>query len=95
MSVWRGTYNQEQHEPLIEFEFEKAHCNRCGAECSQERQCRCCMDSTIEALRAQVQAVREVGPKDPTRPGGLGVYYRLGWNDALRAILTALDGGDA
>jgi len=59
MSVWRGTYNQEQHEPLFEFEFGKAHCNRCGAECSQERQCRCCMDSTIEALRAQVQAVRE------------------------------------
>jgi hypothetical protein len=94
MSVWRGTYNQEEHEPLFEFEFGKAHCNRCGAECSQERQCRCCMDSTIEALRAQVQAVREFcAATNPIR-GELHMAALHGWDTAMEMVLQLLESGE-
>ena len=41
---------------------------------------------------AAIQRVREIPEKDKYRPGGLGVEYRLGWNDALRHVLRALDG---
>ena len=43
-------------------------------------------------LEAAIARVREIPEKDPYRPGGLGVEYRLGWNDALRHVLRALDG---
>ena len=45
-----------------------------------------------ERAEAAIQRVREIPEKDKYRPGGLGVEYRLGWNDALRHVLRALEG---
>jgi len=49
------------------------------------------MHRLIEA-EAAIKKARAVPPKDPYRPGSLGVHYRLGYNDALRDVLRALDG---
>ena len=49
------------------------------------------MHRLIEA-EAAIEKARAVPPKDPYRPGSLGVHYRLGYNDALRDVLRALDG---
>ena len=47
---------------------------------------------SAEKAEAAIARVREIPEKDPYRPGGLGVKYRLGWNDALRHVLRALEG---
>lgn len=89
-----GLHNPERH--FSAFGNGTTLCDECGdAICVRSNPCRCCLAAEVEALRAQVQAVRDVSAKDTSRPGGLGVYYRLGWNDALRAVTRALNGGEA
>lgn len=50
------------------------------------------MHRLIEA-EAAIKKARAVPPKDPYRPGSPRVHYRLGYNDALRDVLRAIDGG--
>jgi hypothetical protein len=68
-------------------------CDACWGVCLPQWRCRCCLTTEIEALRAQVRAVREfcadsyVGP-----PTEYGRGFEYGYNDAISLVLRALDG---
>ena len=56
------------------------YCESCGV-CDEGWRCRCCLAAEVEALRAQVQAVREAC--EPFGPMGSIAVWR---------VLRALDG---
>ena len=78
-----GLHNHDRH-----F-YSPGYGDRCGKcwYCSPETPCYCCLQAEVEALRAQVQRVREA------------VAYAERNYDApivtIGAIKIALDGGDA
>ena len=63
-------------------------CDWCG-DCAEDQPCRCCLAAEVDALRAQVQAVRDVAD----RWGGLEPFENA--DIAAIGIYRALDGGDA
>jgi len=78
---WMGLHNHDRH-----F-YSPGYGDRCGKcwYCSPETPCYCCLQAEVEALRAQVQRVREAC--EPFGPMGSIAVWR---------ILRALDGdGDA
>ena len=55
---WRGLHNEDQHEYPSDS---GAYCRTCaGVVCWEDTPCYCCLAAEVEALRAQVQAVREL-----------------------------------
>lgn len=71
-----------------------ARCTGCHDYCTQTDFCKCCLRAEIDALRAQVQAVRELCEPRP-RPGH---NPNVEWYPQVTAeqVLRALDGdGDA
>ena len=74
---WMGLHNHDRH-----F-YSPGYGDRCGKcwYCSPETPCYCCLQAEVEALRAQVQRVREAC--EPFGPMGSIAVWR---------ILRALDG---
>ena len=83
---WMGLHNHDRH-----F-YSPGYGDRCGKcwYCSPETPCYCCLQAEVEALRAQVQRVREL--RDRFRDHEKWASYRN-----VETLLTrALDGdGDA
>jgi hypothetical protein len=66
-------------------------CTDCGTDCTVDRPCRCCLAAEVEALRAQVQRVRDVCKThhmDDSYPKRRKVVF-------LDRVLRALDGENA
>jgi hypothetical protein len=74
---WMGLHNHDRH-----F-YSPGYGDRCGKcwYCSPETPCYCCLQAEVEALRAQVQRVREAC--EPFGPMGSIAVWR---------VLRALDG---
>ena len=77
MSEQRGLRNPDTHGTTSDGE---PYCESCGV-CDEGWRCRCCLAAEVEALRAQVQRVREAC--EPFGPMGSIAVWR---------ILRALDG---
>ncbi len=99
--AWRGLHNRALH--VVGRVTGTRVCLRCsdlsasGAwECQPNDQCPCCLATEVEALRAQVQRVREVSTsRMPATPPGMDTgSYRFGGATLMSQVLTALDGGD-
>lgn len=58
MSAWMGLHHPERHRVTAIDGY--AECNICGTGCAIDGACRCCLAAEVEALRAQVQRVREL-----------------------------------
>ena len=86
MSEQRGLRNPDTHGTTSDGE---PYCESCGV-CDEGWRCRCCLAAEVEALRAQVQRVREL--RDRFRDHEKWASYRN-----VETLLTrALDGdGDA
>ena len=78
---WLGLHNPERHEAGYD-EPQAAKCDD-GDWCTPLRPCYCCMDAEVQALRAQVQAVRDVLADYVPFPDSLTME-----------VLRALDGDD-
>lgn len=94
VSEWRGLHNHEQHEYPSDS---GAYCRTCaGVLCWRDTPCRCCLAAENEALRAQVQRVRELANANAVRRAEDGDTYRQGYHDGVsdtaNDILRALDG---
>lgn len=60
MSEWYGLHNPKRHTPDVPAWYGQTACWECpDAPCSPEYPCRCCLAAEVEALRAQVQRVRD------------------------------------
>jgi len=77
MSEQRGLRNPDTHGTTSDGE---PYCESCGV-CDEGWRCRCCLAAEVEALRAQVQRVREAC--EPFGPMGSIAVWR---------VLRALDG---
>ena len=94
MSEWKGLHNPERHTEMPLGIYGCWHCARNGdphEDCTPEWPCYCCLAAEVEALRAHVQAVREVCKThhlDDSYPNRRKVVF-------LDRILRALDGGEA
>ena len=77
MSEQRGLRNPDTHGTTSDGE---PYCESCGV-CDEGWRCRCCLAAEVEALRAQVQRVRE--ECEPFGPMGSIAVWR---------VLRALDG---
>ncbi len=83
---WMGLHNHDRH-----F-YSPGYGDRCGKcwYCSPETPCYCCLQAEVEALRARVQAVRDVC--------NVAVHVNdhpdvaVGWLEATASVLRALDG---
>ncbi len=71
----------------------------CGESCTANRPCHCCLAAEVEALRAQVQAVRDVlsGAYINMTPPQIttNVYGDAGLVIAVTDVEYALEGDDA
>jgi hypothetical protein len=92
---WMGLHNHDRH-----F-YSPGYGDRCGKcwYCSPETPCYCCLQAEVEALRAQVQRVREEVNGDQPIPRASDdldnvAAYCAGYVDALRRVRRALDGAD-
>jgi hypothetical protein len=90
---WMGLHNHDRH-----F-YSPGYGDRCGKcwYCSPETPCYCCLQAEVEALRAQVQRVREEVNGDQPIPRASDdldnvAAYCAGYVDALRRVRRALDG---
>jgi hypothetical protein len=86
MSEQRGLHNPDTHGTTSDGE---PYCESCGV-CDEGWRCRCCLQAEVEALRAQVQRVRDVCKTyhlDDSYPNRRKVVF-------LDRILRALDGDD-
>ena len=95
MSEWRGLHNPERHDEMPLGIYGCWYCARNGdphEDCTAEYPCYCCLAAEVEALRAQVQRVREVCDDAPLawqeEPGDEPVACVY-----VPSILEALDGG--
>ena len=69
------------------------YCESCGV-CDEGWRCRCCLAAEVEALRAQVQAVREFcAATNPIR-GELHMAALHGWDTAMEMVLQLLESGE-
>jgi hypothetical protein len=89
---WMGLHNHDRH-----F-YSPGYGDRCGKcwYCSPETPCYCCLQAEVEALRAQVQRVREEVNGDQPIPRASDdldnvAAYCAGYVDALRRVRRALD----
>jgi hypothetical protein len=84
---WRGLHNPERH--FSAFGTGTPLCEECGdALCVPSNPCRCCLAAEVEALRAQVQRVREL--RDRFRDHEKWASYRN-----VETLLTRALDGDA
>ena len=61
LEQWMGLHNPERHEPdMLGAIARCATCGDTGGLCHPDSPCRCCLAAEVEALRAQVQRVREL-----------------------------------
>ena len=102
MSEWKGLHNPERH--LIVNAARMCTCTRCaerwGVWCGPVYPCRCCLAAEVEALRAQVQAVRELHRNHDDCPNGyedcaMYGHCRFCGGEYPCATIRVLDGGDA
>jgi hypothetical protein len=89
---WRGLHNPDRHRLIMPSVSVAVQCS-CGNLCDERYPCQCCLAAEVEALRAQVQRVREVTVAVPDDAYDLDSYTR-GASDALALIHAALDGGE-
>ena len=82
-SEWMGLHNHDRH-----F-YSPGYGDRCGKcwYCSPETPCYCCLQAEVEALRAQVQRVREACVSSHVDDKGKKVVF-------LDRIQRALDGAE-
>lgn len=80
---WMGLHNHDRH-----F-YSPGYGDRCGKcwYCSPETPCYCCLQAEVEALRAQVQRVREACVSSHVDDKGKKVVF-------LDRIQRALDGAE-
>ena len=78
MSEWMGLHNVHKHQPISR---KVAAETTQGWLCTENAPCRLCLAAEVEALRAQVQRVREAC--EPFGPMGSIAVWR---------VLRALDG---
>jgi hypothetical protein len=84
---WRGLHNPERH--FSAFGTGTPLCEECGdALCVPSNPCYCCLEAEVEALRAQVQRVREL--RDRFRDHEKWASYRN-----VETLLTRALDGDA
>jgi hypothetical protein len=90
---WMGLHNHDRH-----F-YSPGYGDRCGKcwYCSPETPCYCCLQAEVEALRAQVQRVREEVNGDQPIPRASDdldnvAAYCAGYVDALRRVRRAITG---
>ena len=91
MSEWKGLHNPERHTEMPLGIYGCWHCARNGdphEDCTPEWPCYCCLAAEVEALRAQVQRVREL--RDRFRDHEKWVSYRN-----VETLLTRALDGDA
>jgi len=87
MSEWMGLHNVHQHQPISQ---NVAGETTQGWICTESEPCRLCLAAEVEALRAQVQRVRDVC--------NVAVHVNdhpdvaVGWLEATASVLRALDG---
>ena len=92
---WMGLHNHDRH-----F-YSPGYGDRCGKcwYCSPETPCYCCLQAEVEALRAQVQRVRDVlsGAYINMTPPQIttNVYGDAGLVIAVTDVEYALEGDDA
>jgi len=84
MSEQRGLRNPDTHGTTSDGE---PYCESCGV-CDEGWRCRCCLAAEVEALRAQVQRVREL--RDRFRDHEKWASYRR-----VETLLTRALDGDA
>ena len=84
MSEQRGLRNPDTHGTTSDGEL---YCESCGV-CDEGWRCRCCLAAEVEALRAQVQRVREL--RDRFRDHEKWASYRN-----VETLLTRALDGDA
>lgn len=84
MSEQRGLRNPDTHGTTSDGE---PYCESCGV-CDEGWRCRCCLQAEVEALRAQVQRVREL--RDRFRDHEKWASYRN-----VGTLLTRALDGDA
>ena len=90
MSEQRGLRNPDTHGTTSDGE---PYCESCGV-CDEGWRCRCCLQAEVEALRAQVQAVREFcAATNPIR-GELHMAALHGWDTAMEMVLQLLESGE-
>ena len=83
---WKGLSNEpERHRARGDMD---AWCDWCG-DCAEDQPCRCCLAAEVEALRAQIKAVRELYEFYRTSP-----VNECSQTDLLGEIARVL-GGDA
>ena len=89
MSEWMGLHNVHKHQPISR---KVAAETTQGWLCTENAPCRLCLAAEVEALRAQVQRVRDAIEAELERHTltNLGDFMFL--DQALGRILRALDG---
>jgi len=92
---WRGLHNPDRHRLIMPSVSVAVQCS-CGNLCDERYPCQCCLAAEVEALRAQVQRVRELANANAVRRAEDGDTYRQGYHDGVsdtaNDILRALDG---
>ncbi|MBK8168450.1 MAG: hypothetical protein IPK64_21075 [bacterium] len=91
---WRGLHNPERHDEMPLGIYGCWHCARNGdphEDCTPDWPCYCCLAAEVEVLRAQVQRVREVKPREKAVYRDEGEWDD-GWNACLDTVLAVLDG---